>query len=231
MVSERFWEIDALRGIAVCLMIIFHFLFDLNYFKNFSFDLSAGLWLFVGRTAALVFIFLVGVSLTLSFSKGRSARHFLKRGLKILFLGLLVTLITFLLFPQETVWFGVLHLIGFSIILAVPFLKFKKLNVLLGFALIVAGLLLWNFSFNFAFLLPLGIQPEGFASFDYFPLLPWFGVVLLGIAFGNWFYPERKRSFRIPELRIPILQFLGRNSLLVYFLHQPVIIGVLLLFF
>lgn len=124
--KQRFLEIDSLRGIAVCLMIVFHLLFDLNYFKAFSFDLSSGVWLFVGRTAALIFVFLVGVSLTFSYSKGRNFWHFLKRGLGIFALGLLITLVTFLLFPKETIWFGVLHSIGVSIILAFPFLKLKK---------------------------------------------------------------------------------------------------------
>ncbi|MBI5872335.1 DUF1624 domain-containing protein [archaeon] len=230
--KQRFLEIDLLRGIAICLMIVFHALFDLNYFKGFSFNLDSGLWLLVGRSAALLFFFLVGISLTLSHSKGREFGHFLKRGFGIIALGLLITAVTLLLFPKEAIWFGVLHFIGVSIILAFPFLKLKRANVLVGILIIVAGVILWNLSFNFAWLLPVGFQPQGFESFDYFPILPWFGIVLFGIAFGNKFYNNAKRSFKplnLENYKISrLLAFLGRNSLLVYLLHQPVIIAVLL---
>ncbi|MDO8647072.1 MAG: heparan-alpha-glucosaminide N-acetyltransferase [Candidatus Diapherotrites archaeon] len=238
--KERFLEIDAFRGIAVCLMVLFHFLFDLNYFRGLSFDLSFGLWLFVGRSSALIFLLLVGISLTLSNANalqdglgGKERRwKFLKRGFGVFCLGLLVTAVTFLLFPQETIWFGVLHLIGVSIIIAFPFLKFKRLNIALGILAIIAGLLLWNLSFGFAWLLPFGFQPYGFVSFDYFPILPSFGVVLLGIALGNWLYAGGKRNFRPLILENSdvsrLLAFLGKNSLIIYLLHQPVIIGVLL---
>jgi len=231
--KERFLELDALRGIAVILMVVFHFLFDLDYFKGYSFNLSSGFWLFVGRSSALVFLLLVGISLTLSLSKGRSFKHFLERGVKIFALGLIITALTLLLFPQETIWFGVLHLIGVSVILAFPFLKFKRLNVLLGFLIIAIGLVLWNLSFGFSWLLPLGFQPEGFVSFDYFPILPSFGVVLLGIALGNWAYAGGKRSFKPLKIEgskpAKFIAFLGKHSLMIYVLHQPAIIALLLL--
>jgi uncharacterized membrane protein len=86
--------------------------------------------------------------------------------------------------------------------------------------------------FNFPWLLPLGFQPQEFASFDYFPILPSFGVVLLGIALGNWLYSKGKRAFDFSEGKNAIAKcpaFFGRHSLIIYLLHQPVIIAVLLL--
>jgi uncharacterized membrane protein len=79
----------------------------------------------------------------------------------------------------------------------------------------------------------LGLKPANFYSFDYFPLLPWFGLLLIGIFLGNIFYPNGKRNFKIfiPEGKVAnIITFLGKNSLLIYFIHQPIIFFVLLLF-
>ncbi|MCX6818607.1 MAG: heparan-alpha-glucosaminide N-acetyltransferase domain-containing protein, partial [Candidatus Aenigmarchaeota archaeon] len=68
----------------------------------------------------------------------------------------------------------------------------------------------------------------------YFPILPWFGVILIGIFFGNKLYPNAKRSFNIIDLSkfriIKLLSFLGRHSLFIYLLHQPVIIIIVNIF-
>jgi uncharacterized membrane protein len=241
MAGERFFEIDAVKGVAVILMVVFHLLFDLDFLAGYRFDLSSGVWLLVGRSAAVLFLLFVGVNLTISRSRavqkglGGNALFvkYLKRGAWIFLLGLLITAATFLLFPRETIWFGVLHLIGVSVILAYPFLRFKWLNAALGTAVIATGLWLWNLSFPFPWLLPLGFQPAGFVSFDYFPILPAFGVVLLGIALGNVAYKggARRWAARFPDLHFPrfrALEWMGRHSLLVYFVHQPVLIALVL---
>jgi uncharacterized membrane protein len=85
-------------------------------------------------------------------------------------------------------------------------------------------------SFSFPWLLPLGLMPQHFRTADYFPLLPWFGIFLIGICAGNTFYRdgERRFSLRLTATRITRpLAFIGRNSLLIYLVHQPVIIGIL----
>lgn len=79
-------------------------------------------------------------------------------------------------------------------------------------------------------LLPFGIYPAGFTSVDYTPLFPWFGVVLIGIGIGNFLYTGGVRQFavpRLPDLFSAPLAFLGRHSLLIYLVHQPVIIILL----
>ncbi|MCD4800984.1 MAG: DUF1624 domain-containing protein, partial [Methanococcoides sp.] len=75
------------------------------------------------------------------------------------------------------------------------------------------------------------IQPTGFRSYDYFPLIPWFGVMLIGIFIGNELYPQCKRKFALSDisefLPIRILMYMGKRSLLIYLLHQPVLIAIL----
>ena len=238
----RFFEIDALRGIAVIAMIAFHFLFALNFLAGYSFELSSGLFLLMGRFVAIVFVFLVGISLTLSYNRAKKNlkgfslfSKYLCRGVWIFFFGMVITLITFLFSPQYTVFFGVLQCIGLSIIFAFPFLEFRVLKgrataFFLGWIVIIAGFFLAGISIQSPWLLWIGLRPIGFQSFDYFPLLPWFGLVLLGIFAGNVFYLNGKRSFKLPSLGanplIAFFSFLGRHSLIIYFLHFPVLIGL-----
>ena len=236
----RFWEIDFLRGIAIIMMITFHFLFDLNYFGNYGFNLHSGFWWLFARITAAIFIFLVGVSLTLSYSRAIKEKegdlYFLKylyRGLKIFSWGLIITLITWVFIKQGLIIFGVLHFIGVAIILAYPFIRLRFLNLFLGILLIIFGIYLTGLRFDFPWLIWLGFMPQNFYTFDYFPILPWFGLVLLGLFFGNLLYPEGKRSIKIREIKNPVTNlfcFLGRHSLLIYLIHQPVLVALLHIF-
>ena len=235
--SKRFWEIDVLRGIAIVMMIVFHFLFNLAYFANYSINMNFGFWKYFGRATAIIFIFLVGVSLTLSYSKIKgnwlkNYPNYLKRGLKIFFWGLIITLITFIFLRENFVIFGILHFIGISIILAYPFLKVRKEFVLLiGILFIIIGEILKRFFFSFPWLMWLGLQPYNLVTADYFPLFPWFGVVLIGMFFGFWLYPNYKSKINLPDLSrfkiIQIFSFLGKHSLIIYLIHQPILILIL----
>ena len=241
--KRRFWEIDVLRGLALVMMVSYHLLFDLNYFGVYTLNISSGfLWL-LARSTASIFLFLVGVSLSLSHSRavlsgayqieGSMLSKYLKRGLKIFCLGLLITMATWLFIPQDFIVFGVLHFIGIAIILEYPFLNRKYLNLLLGIIFLVTGILLAQYTFSFPWFLWLGLQPTGFITVDYFPLLPWLGVVSLGLFAGGILYNNYQRRFSIPDLSSHIftkfLSFLGHHSLIIYLIHQPVLILVLYL--
>ena len=235
---KRFWEVDFLRGFAVVLMIIFHFLYDLNYFDIYKINLSSGPILAYLCSIGSIFLLLVGVSLTLSYSriekillKKEIHLKFIKRGLKIFSLGLFITLVSWLYLGEGFIIFGVLHCIGISIILAIPFLKYRYMNLLIGIILISIGIILKNFTFDFNYLLFLGFVPNQFYTVDYFPLLPWFGVVLVGIFLGNFLYVNNKRQFRLINLDkfrfVRLFGFLGRHSLIIYFVHQPVMLALI----
>ncbi|MFP4654508.1 MAG: heparan-alpha-glucosaminide N-acetyltransferase [Methanohalobium sp.] len=239
--SGRFWELDFLRGIAIVLMIVFHLLYDLDYFGGYNFSLHSGVFLYLGRSAAIIFILLVGISLTLSISRTKKYSSpgqnlypkYIKRGLRIFGWGLLLTLLTLTFIGEGVIVFGILHFIGVSIILAYPFLRFKSINLLMGIIFICLGLYLQNFNIDFPWLLWLGFIPENFYTFDYFPILPWFGVVLIGVFAGNMLYPGYTRQFNLADLSrfIPVNIFclMGRYSLFIYLVHQPFLIMVLYL--
>ncbi|MCK5560415.1 MAG: DUF1624 domain-containing protein [Thermoplasmata archaeon] len=237
--SPRFWEIDLLRAVAIIMMIIFHFLYDLDYFGDYDFNLDAGLWWVFRRSVAIIFLTLVGISLTLTFSRaetnGLPAREInqktIKRGLMIFAWGLIITLITWVFLREVVIVFGVLHLIGVSIILALAFLKLRHWNLVIGAGIIIAGIFLRFYYFGFPWLVWLGFRPYEYNYIDYFPLLPWFGVVLIGIVIGHTLYPKYKRKFNLPDLSentvMKPLYFIGQHSLFIYLVHQPVLITLL----
>ncbi len=240
----RFWEIDFARSVAIVLMVIFNWSFTLSYLGvlwqgDWLLSGSGGFhwffwWLFP-RIIGGLFIFIAGISLTLSYnrisnwSSKRIYLKYLKRGGFIFLLGIGITLVTWLMYPDYFIVFGILHLIGLSIILSIPFLRSKYISLVIGLILMVAGAFLQMFSFGFPQLLWLGFTPAGFSTFDYWPLLPWFGLMLIGISAGNFGY-NKKRTFKLPELpRTRGLGFLGRHSLVIYLIHQPILLIVLYL--
>ena len=241
--SERFWEIDVLRGIAILMMITYHLFFDLNYFGVYTTDLySLPVLLFLYPIGTL-FLLLVGISLTLSYGRIQNTltprqkqKKFLLRGTGIFSLSLLITAVTWVYPHKGFIIFGVLHCIGVSIILAYPLIRRRELSLLLGLIFIIVGVFLSTMvTVSFPWLLWLGLIPVPFYTLDYFPLLPWFGVVLIGIFIGNSLYQNNTRRFSLKNHSQFILTrgvcFLGRHSLIIYFLHQLVIVGLLYVFF
>jgi uncharacterized membrane protein len=230
----RYWEVDLFRGIAVVMMIAFHAIYDLDFFSSQDLvDVHSGVLPSFAKATASIFLLLVGVSLNISSARARirgddSFLRYLRRGARIFSWGMAVTLSTMLLLGEGFVVFGVLHLIGISIILSRTFLNRPLLDLFLGSTAISFGLWLRQFSFDSPWLLWLGLVPRHFYSVDYFPLFPWFGVVLVGIFLGNLLYPKGVRRVRLPDIsaRTPAKQIciLGRNSLLIYLLHQPILI-------
>jgi uncharacterized membrane protein len=233
---DRFWEVDAARGVAIIMMIVYHTAYDLDTLGGYDIQSTTGYWaLFADLTAGL-FLFLVGVSLTISRTRTsltgwRLFGKYLARGLRILAYGVVLTVI-FLALGMGVVAFGILHLIGISIILAYPFMRLRFANLVLGALIFAAGqyVLAQAFYAQSFWLLPFGVVPEGVVMPDYRPLLPWFGVVLIGLFFGNVVYGDGRRPAvtedKAPLVARPLLP-LGRNSLFIYLIHQPIIVALL----
>lgn len=226
-----------LRGVAIVLMVLYHLVFDLNYFAVYEIFVSSGFWLAVARISASLFLLLVGLSLTLSHYRARLLgredeylSRLLKRSAWILVLALGVSVVTYLFIGKGFIIFGVLHLIGFSLLLAYPFLRIQRANFFFGLFFLLLGIYLQNIIVGFPWLLWLGLTPPDFYSVDYFPVLPWFGVILVGMGLGSLLYPGYRRRISVPDLAgsslVRGLSFLGRNSLAVYLVHQPVMIAI-----
>ncbi len=237
--GERLWEIDALRGVAIVMMVVYHLLWDLASLGGYDITLRSGFWSWWQIVTASLFTGLVGLSLTLSYNRERRTRpsgslwsKYAIRGLTIFTWGLVIGLVTYLaLGTGYYVRFGILHLIGLSIILAYPFLRFKWLNLALGVVLIALGPVIQGLRLDLPWLEWLAPTPG--SGVDYAPLIPWFGRVLIGIFLGNTLYAGGQRRFSLPDfghngLVMP-LRLMGENSLLIYLLHQPILLATLAL--
>jgi uncharacterized membrane protein len=230
--KERLASVDAVRGVAIVFVALYHLIYDLDNLAGYPIASTTGFWGAFADFSAFMFVFLVGVSLSLSFSRAQSDGLFLKylrRGLRIFAYGMLVTLVFWAL-DFGWVIFGILQLIGVSIVLAYPFMRLRYANLILGMLLVAVGayLQIAGVSSDSAWLAPLGIAPEGLFMPDYRPLVPWFGVVLLGLFTGNVVLEQGKR-IPTPAKPGPLkpLAFLGRHTLFVYLVHQPVIVASL----
>ena len=232
-IGDRIWELDFLRGIAVCMMLVSNFVFDLYFFSNTNIFQPGG-WAWLAKATAGLFLLVSGLSLSISNQqiKGRKKgfRGNLKRGAMIFGLGLLISLATRLAVGDDFVIFGILHLIGLGIILAYPFLKFPPLvSLVVGVAVLSANYFTHEIILDVPWFIWLGLGYHGFASVDYTPIIPWFGLMLIGLFLGQIIYPARQRRFYLPALAdlqaIRLIGGLGRNSLIIYFVHQPVLWG------
>jgi len=237
---QRFIELDILRGFAILFMIILHLFWDLDYFgilplnKNF-YSLNI--------IVPVMFFLLVGICQAVNNNKyqNQPRKMYLRtiqRGLWIFNLGMLITLLTAVFIPDRPIFFGVLHCIGCCIILSTLLLRCKSTNIIFAALIIVSGLAIGFFysteNPNMVELAT-GIHEPDIVkhTIDYFPILPWFGICLLGITLGNILYKDNKRRYSIPDISkykpTKIFSWLGQHSLVIYLIHQPIIAGVLFL--
>lgn len=244
---ERYWEIDALRGIAILGMLFFHTLAILVIFHIIieTPTFLAYYNTYVIGTAA--FVIIAGVAMILrhermhgSTDKAYYVALVSKAGILIA-IACCITILTWIganVFLHENMFigFGFLHMLGLSMLIAIPFLRFKKWNLIFALIIIWIGNFVipyingpdWLFVIGFA-------SPEFLSmSIEYFPIFPWLGALLLGIGLGNVFYPNGVRGFKMKEVG-KIGKFFsklgnGRVTLFIYLIHVPVIFIALWIF-
>lgn len=245
--SGRIWELDALRGATLISMAAYHGMWDLVYLFGLRADWYSEtpgyLW---QQSICWCFILLSG------FCWGLGRRP-LKRGLMVFGGGALVTAVTLLAMPAERVVFGVLTLIGSAMLLMIPLhTLFRKIPARMAPIGVLASALLFFLTRNVArgsfgfegirlgavpaafyrdyLTAYFGFPPAGFYSTDYFPLLPWFFLFLAGYFIFQAVSPllRRKREtdgFSPAPAAMKPFCWIGRHSLILYLLHQPVLYG------
>jgi uncharacterized membrane protein len=224
----RLPELDALRGLAIALMVAYHFCFDLTFYGAAHFDFNHDpFWLTARSTIVALFLGVMGASLHLATRSGIRWRHFCRRLALIAGCALLVSLGSYALFPQSYIYFGVLHFIALASLLGLAFRRLFWANLVLGLTIVALG----GFShpvFDQPWLHWVGMMTHKPITEDYVPLVPWFGVVLVGMFLGRlWSERVEAKAERPPVAGIAMLALPGRHSLLIYMVHQPILLGVL----
>ena len=225
--------IDAVRGIAIIAMIGFHFTWDLGFFQLIPYDIAfTPEGRLLSHLIAGTFLFLVGFSISLAHRNGLDARGFLIRFAKIAGAAVLVSLGTFFAMPEDWIFFGVLHCIALSSLLALPFLRAPLLLVgVLALLALGAPSVINHPLFDQPALFWLGLNKVLPRTNDYVPLFPWVGVVLSGLLAGRLtlamphLASRAARSLNGTVSRS--LARLGRYALPIYLLHQPVLMALL----
>jgi len=232
--SPRFAAIDVLRGGAVALMVAYHFCFDLNYYgwmqANFN---GAPFWLMSRAVIVSLFLGVAGISLVLSNRNAIDWRAWLRRFGILAGCAALVSASSYALFPRSWIFFGVLHFIAIASVLGLAFLRWPRLDLAMGIILVVVGLTVELPLFDQPGLQWLGLMTYKPITEDYVPLLPWFGVVLIGLFLGRLALREKRlapvMAWRPKGVAGRSLAFAGRHSLPIYMLHQPLLMGALYL--
>lgn len=240
--SSRYALLDELRGLNLISMMIYHGMWDLIYifgvWVGWYADWQGHLW---QQSICWVFILLSGFCLPFG-------HHSFRRGATVFGAGAVVTVVTMLFMPEDVVWFGVLTLLGSAMLITALLEKtLQKIPPVVGFFISFALFVLtyhsaagyWGVG-SLYLTLPAGLfrnyltafvgfYPVGFYSTDYFPLLPWMFLFWTGVYLHHLIGKERMQPLH--KSICPPLGWLGRHSLILYMLHQPVIYGVLTVVF
>lgn len=220
----RLTSVDQFRGIALVLMALFHFSYDLSLYGYLSFDSKAPFWAIFRGIIVVLFFATVGISLVLANRNGMRWPAFWQREAKIVAGAAAISLATWLAYPHAWVWFGVLHFIAVASLLAVPVIFHPRLALSLGIAILVLFNITDWFNLQPLYRTLAGPLHLPTATVDLTRLIPWLGVVYIGIYLGH------RRLFGVHHLALgPLtrpLVWLGQHSLGFYLLHQLPLFGL-----
>lgn len=226
----RYGLLDTLRGIALINMLIYHALWDMVYIfgENLSWYTSAyaRIW---QQSICISFIFISGFCTALS-------RNSIKRGLTVLLCGVIISLFTNIFMPENRIYFGVLVCIGSCMIIShflqMPYGKIDSIaGIIISFMLFIffrninngffMGAELPSFLYKGFIMSYIGFPENMYRGVDYFPLLPWFFLFCTGLFTYRAF--KKLNLLKYMEKGIKPLSLIGRHTLVIYMIHQPVI--------
>ena len=243
MKEKRYYLVDSIRGFALVSMILYHTVYDLVYIYDFNilwFKKTEGyIW---QQSICYIFIFISGMSYHYS-------KNAIRRGFITLGLGTLISIISMIFMPSEKIIWGILSFIGISTILVKVLLDkyLKKVKPLTGIFMSIF-LFVCTKNINYRYLgfenfnivkIPnifyrikglnlIGFTNENFRSSDYFSIIPWIFLYICGYYFLNFIKENNLNSYL--EYRIYGFNKIGEKSLIIYMLHQPIILAILYIF-
>ncbi|MDF1882863.1 DUF1624 domain-containing protein [Sulfurimonas sp. SAG-AH-194-C21] len=226
----RLQGLDIFRGVAIVLMVTFHFCFDLKNFGYVDFDLKHGdFWKYFRYLIVSMFILSAGISAHLTHENSINTKKLFKRVLLLSGASIIVSVGSYTQFPTSWIYFGILHFFLLVTILGLPFLRIPKISLFLGIFIILAYNMSWiNMHWLYSFLEEPLLLPKSYTQ-DLVSLVPWFGVYILGLTAGHFKLQETFLNFDILNDTNKIntlLSFLGKHSFIIYLLHQIVLFSM-----
>ena len=238
---NRIRTLDFLRSIAIIAMIFYHFVYDLGDFGYVNLiTVVNGYWKLFAQSIGCSFLFLSGVSFWVAAKKEINWPNYIKRFVILLSSAILVSIATFIQFGSAFIFFGILHLLAVCSIVA---LFIYRLPIIIILVLGVGLLALPDFYhtsnyynedlFSSRYLAWTGLYDGRTGSVDFYAFMPWSAAFVFGLASAKIFIkPERQHStsplsFKEEKTNfiITTLLWMGRNSLLIYLIHQPLLYG------
>ncbi len=231
--GDRFDRLDALRGLAIVWMVAFHFAFDLNHFgwlqppQRFTQD---PLWTTQRSLIVSLFLLCAGAGQAVALQSGMGWPRFWRRWAQVAGCALLVSAGSALMFPRSWISFGVLHGMALMLICGRLLAPLRSGLWPLGALLVALPHWLQHPLFDSRLTNWVGLVTRKPVTEDFVPLLPWLGVMLWGLAAGQWLLAHRRAALSGPVPWPALgqrLAWLGRWPLLIYMLHQPLLLGLL----
>ncbi len=230
----RLEGLDTLRGIATVLMVIFHFCYDLNHFGYIDINITQDIfWIGFRVIIVTLFLFISGVSLNLANKDFINWNKVKKRSIKLALSALLVTIATYIIFPHAWVYFGILHAIFIFSLVGLFFINRAFLSILFAI-LILVSYFIFNVNMHPLFkIVALPLHLPLYHTVDLVTFIPWFSIVLIGIATValNWHKIIFENRILASKSKLnQILKKLGQHSLMIYLIHQPIFFAFFWLF-
>ncbi len=222
----RWLILDYARAAAIVLMIVYHSAYDAEFLFGMKIGTQFGVWKLIQKLCASLFLVIHGISFTISWQKKPCIIKVVKRSVTLIFCASIVTVSTYLFDAHTFVRFGILHLIAVSSVI-IP--AISRLSIIFT---IIVGLVIVGFRFcinipGSTMLVPFGFPPSSFISIDYFPFIPWLGVIILGVALGKYIIQAKGFTRQKPtKVWSKVCVYISKKSLLIYMIHQPIILAI-----
>ncbi len=196
-------------------MIYFHLFYDLDLFKVFDTDRKAFFWKIQPKIIISIFLVSMGMNLCLVHFKKIRWNSLVKRSGKLFCIAIGITVATYFIFPKNFIYFGILHFICIASFVALPFMRFPRISLVTGVAIIIPTLF---YGYKYPFI------KFSKSPVDHVPLFPWLGCVLIGF----FLYYIGVHKIPVPEYKGKyFVSALGKYSLEIYILHQAILFPVI----
>ena len=231
--TTRLIGIDIFRGWAILLMVLFHLCYDLQHFQYINFHIQENTFFIWFRFLIVsMFLFTVGMSLKLTHKDAINYKALKKRALLLSITSLFVSIGSYMVFPQTWIYFGILHFVLLASFIVLPFLNYPKTTLITAVVSFIAfHLNILDVHFLFELLaIPLHLPPD--ITEDVVRFFPWISFVLLGIATValHWHHKPFDNNFFNKKGKInSFFTLLGKHSLAIYLIHQPILFGLFFL--